>query len=205
MRIRNAVGSVIAIAVATGALVGVLLTRAVSAQPHPGEWPAPAWQAHDWQDGAWQAWGPGRPMRPGRAWQLRGPAMMRRQLLRGINLDESQRARVRELMSQQTEQFRTLSQKIREARRGLAEATTAETLNEALVRERSAAVSVAQADLAVARAKMRAQLLAVLTPEQQAVVKERQARMKEQLQRQRQQLQQRLQRIQQQLQKKDVS
>ena len=52
---------------------------------------------------------------------------------------------------------------------------TADTIDEALIRQKSADVAVVEADLAVARARAHAEVLQVLTAEQRAKVKERAA------------------------------
>jgi Spy/CpxP family protein refolding chaperone len=67
--------------------------------------------------------------------------------------------------------------KLRQAHRALAEATHAETIDEAAIRARSAEVATAMADEAILRSKVRAEVLAILTAEQQTTLRERQTTM----------------------------
>ena len=60
------------------------------------------------------------------------------------------------------------------AHRGFAEATRAETLDEAAIRAKSTAVANAMADEAILRANVRGEVVAILTAEQQEQLKQRQ-------------------------------
>jgi len=107
----------------------------------------------------------GRPMmaRPG----------LQRQLFRGISLDEAQRAKVRDINEKNRAQLQELNAKLRDARQALNQARAAETLDEGAIRKSAAAVASAEADLAIARGRLRNELLGVLTPEQQKTLKDR--------------------------------
>ena len=70
--------------------------------------------------------------------------------------------------------MRAVGEKLREARRAFADATRADTLDEAAIRAKSTAVANAMADEAILRAKMRSEVAAILTAEQQEQLKQRQ-------------------------------
>ena len=96
--------------------------------------------------------------------------------LRGIDLTDEQRQQVRSVMESHQAELQQLAATMREAHRALAEAANAESLDEAAIRARSAAVAGALADEAILRAKIRAHFFALLTPEQQQQMKERKRR-----------------------------
>jgi periplasmic protein CpxP/Spy len=128
------------------------------------------------------AQGPGGPGRPGI--QARGPRGGARVDLglRGVQLTDAQRQQVRAIRESHQAEFRAVGQKLREARRAFAEAARATAVDEAAIRERSNAVAAAMADEAILRAKLRAQVHALLTPEQQQQLTEREAAMQKRLQ-----------------------
>lgn len=130
--------------------------------------------------------GPGRGMRG-------GPGHFGDLGLRGVDLTDAQRDQIRGIMQSHQEATRAAHAKLRDAHRALAEATRAETIDEAAVRARSGDIATAMADEAILSAKIRGEVLAILTAEQQAQLKEqretRQQRMQER-QKERQQLRQ---------------
>jgi protein CpxP len=115
--------------------------------------------------------------------------------LRGVQLTDAQREQVRSIVESHRAEFQATGQALRDAHRAFAEATRAESIDEATVRTRATAVASAMADEAVLRSKVRAEVHALLTPEQQQQLKERQAEMQkrqqERMQRQKERLQQR--------------
>ena len=115
--------------------------------------------------------GPG-PHGPGRG-ARGGPSRFGDLGLRGIDLTDAQRDQVRTIMQSHQEATEAARTKLRGAHRALAEATRAETIDEAAIRARSADVGTAMADEAILSAKIRGEVLAILTPEQQATLKER--------------------------------
>lgn len=123
-----------------------------------------------------------------------------RALLRGVDLDESQRAKLREMGQKRQAEMRELSARLREARQAMRQARAAETIDEAAIRQHATAVATAEADLAIARAHARTEMLSVLTPDQLKIVKERQQRMLERQKRVRERAEQMRQRMQQRLQ-----
>lgn len=133
--------------------------------------------------------GPGGPGGPGGALALP---------LRGLNLTDTQREQVRATTDGHRAEFDAIRTRMGAARAALQEAVTADTFNEATVRQRSVDVAAVEADAAVLRAKVHAEVWALLTPEQQQKARElkvertrRQAQMRERFQQRRQERQQR--------------
>jgi protein CpxP len=118
--------------------------------------------------------------------------------LRGIQLTEAQREQMRSIRQSHRAEFENVAKTLREARRAFAEATRSANLDEAAIRARSTDVANAMAEEAILRAKVRAEVHALLTADQQQQLKEREAtmqkRMQERLQRQQERLKQRQQR-----------
>jgi protein CpxP len=93
--------------------------------------------------------------------------------LRGVDLTDAQREQVRSIMESHKTEMDEAGTKLRDAHRAFAEAVQAATVDEATVRARSTAVATAMADDALLRAKIRAEVQAILTPEQQQQLKQR--------------------------------
>ena len=87
--------------------------------------------------------------------------------LRGVDLTDAQRDQVRAIHESHRSEFDAARTKLRDAHRAFAEATGAATIDEAAIRARSAEVAAAMADEAILGAKVRAEVFAILTPEQQ--------------------------------------
>jgi protein CpxP len=106
--------------------------------------------------------GPGpRMMGPG------GPRMMALgRVFRQLGLTADQRQQIRGILEKHTVDFKPLTDQALAARRGLSDAIQAPALNEQAIRDASARLASVQADLAVLRAKVRAEAFQVLTPEQ---------------------------------------
>jgi Spy/CpxP family protein refolding chaperone len=75
--------------------------------------------------------------------------------------------------------MKALADRAMAAHQALEAAVTAEAFDEATIRSRSTEVSAVEADMAVARARIRAEALQVLTSEQQARLKQLQAAMQQ--------------------------
>jgi Spy/CpxP family protein refolding chaperone len=97
-----------------------------------------------------------------------------------LGLSDDQRQEVRRIMELHKAERQALEQRLREARRAQSEAVTAVPVDEGAVRARSAELAKVEADAAVLRAKVHAEVYNVLTPEQQEKAKalraEREAR-----------------------------
>jgi protein CpxP len=92
--------------------------------------------------------------------------------LRELNLTEAQREQVRVIVEQQAAQTRAIGERAAAAREALHAATTSASFDEGLVRARAAELAAVEADMAVARARIFADVFQILTPEQQAKAKE---------------------------------
>jgi protein CpxP len=111
--------------------------------------------------------------------------------LRGVQLTEAQREQVRSIMETHRAEFAELRRKLGAAHRAFAEATQADGLDEAAIRTQSTAVASAMADEAILRARVRTQVHALLTAEQQQQVKEREAARQKRAQERQERLKQR--------------
>jgi Spy/CpxP family protein refolding chaperone len=112
------------------------------------------------------------------------------ELLRGLDLSEVQRDQVRTIMSTHREESRALQQRQQAAMRALQDAT--EGTDEAAIRQQGEAVGAVIADAAVLRSKVRAEVWAVLTPEQQAKAEQLRAERKTRMAERQKQMQQRM-------------
>ena len=83
-----------------------------------------------------------------------------------LGLSDAQKEQVKGIIESRAEEFRTLGERAAAARRGLQGAMTADPVNDALIRQKSAEVASVEADLAVASAHARAEVLTILTGEQ---------------------------------------
>jgi Spy/CpxP family protein refolding chaperone len=119
--------------------------------------------------------GPGGPrgmgmrgMHPGPMGQA-GPQGMREMMPLGrLDLTDAQRAQVRSLTDTHRAATEPVLERARTARQALHAAVTASTVDEGAIRARSAELASAEADLAVARARLQADITKILTPEQRA-------------------------------------
>jgi Spy/CpxP family protein refolding chaperone len=127
---------------------------AVAAQPAPPAQPQP----------------PTPPARPG---LRRGPGAGN-----GLNLSADQQAKIAALREAQQKDMQASREAVRTARQKFAELQQAGTFDEQAVRAAANAVAAAEADAMVSRARHRAQVFALLTPEQQTQMKQRQTRVR---------------------------
>ena len=97
-------------------------------------------------------------------------------MARQLNLSDAQKERFKSIEASHRDDMKALGDRAMAARQALAAVVTAETFDEATIRSRSAEVAAVEADMAVARARIRAELLQVLTSEQQAQLKQMQQR-----------------------------
>jgi Spy/CpxP family protein refolding chaperone len=94
-----------------------------------------------------------------------GPLRLRHALQK-LNLTEQQRAAIKAIVKEQYPKIEPKIRQMVDARRALRSAIQQSEVDEKLIRERAAAVGNIGADLAVARARIRARLVALLTEEQ---------------------------------------
>jgi Spy/CpxP family protein refolding chaperone len=118
--------------------------------------------------------------------------------LQGLGLTETQREQVRTAVDAHKGEFDAIRTRMQTARTALQEAVTADSFNEATVRQKSVDVAAVEADAAVLRAVAHSEVWALLTPEQQkkagelkAQRVERRAQMRERFELRRNQRQQR--------------
>jgi Spy/CpxP family protein refolding chaperone len=108
-----------------------------------------------------------------------GPMGMLPMLGRAINLTDAQKDQIKAIADAHKNEWKTLFDRERTAHEALQQAIAADTVNDALVRQKSAEVAAVDADIAVARAHTRAEVLQILTADQKTQLKELQSRMKE--------------------------
>ncbi len=88
-----------------------------------------------------------------------------------LGLSDEQRQEVRRIMELHKAEQQSIGQRFRDAHRAQAEAVMAVPVDEAAVRARSAELAKVEADAAVLRARVHAEVYNVLTPEQQEKAK----------------------------------
>jgi Spy/CpxP family protein refolding chaperone len=90
-----------------------------------------------------------------------------------LGMTDAQREQIRNIVASHRDEWKTLGDRARAAHEALQQAVTAEVVDEALIRQRSAEAAVVEADLAVARAHAHAEVFQILTPEQKAKAREK--------------------------------
>jgi Spy/CpxP family protein refolding chaperone len=121
-------------------------------------------------DGSGQPAGQGRGGPMGRFGGPGGPMMALGPIMR-LNLSDAQRDQVKGIVDSHREEHRAVADRARAARETLAAAIAADQFDEGTVRARSAEVASVEADLAVAQARLRADVLQILTADQRAQLK----------------------------------
>ena len=96
---------------------------------------------------------------------------------RELQITDAQRDQLRALADSHRDEWKALADRMRTARQGLMAAVTADSVDETLIRQKSADVAAVEADMAVARARVHGEVLQILTAEQKAKLKELQTRM----------------------------
>jgi periplasmic protein CpxP/Spy len=130
---------------------------------------------------------PGRPGGPGRADRFGGPGGpglggpggpmgMLPMLGRAIDLTDAQKDQVKAIADSHKEDWNALAERARTAHGAVQAAVTADTVNEALIRQKSAEAAAVDADMAVARARAHAEVFQILTADQKAKLKTLQGR-----------------------------
>ena len=88
-----------------------------------------------------------------------------------LGLTDAQKDQVKSIVDARTEEFRALGERARDARRALQDAIAADPVNDATIRQKSADLALVEADLAVASAHARADVVKLLTAEQREQLK----------------------------------
>jgi periplasmic protein CpxP/Spy len=99
-----------------------------------------------------------------------GPGMAMRHGLAQLNLTDDQKTQIKGIMQAHREEMQGFAKQVRDARKALGDAVMNDA-DEATIRARAADLGKVQADLAVFGAKLRKDIFAVLTPDQQAKAK----------------------------------
>jgi len=113
--------------------------------------------------------GPGRPGGPGGPGERGFAAGF---ALGQLDLSDAQKQQVRDITQRDREQMRSTMQRLDQAMQAQRAAIDQVPVNEQAVRAAAAQVATVQADLAVAQARVHADIWNILTPEQQTKAKE---------------------------------
>jgi Spy/CpxP family protein refolding chaperone len=96
-----------------------------------------------------------------------------------IGLTDTQRDQVKAIADAHKDEWKTLLDRGRAAHMALDDVITADAIDEAAIRQKSAEAAAVDADVAVARAHAHAEVWQILTADQKAQVKTMQAQMKQ--------------------------
>jgi Spy/CpxP family protein refolding chaperone len=124
--------------------------------------------------------GPGRfggPGGPGRG--PGGPMGMLPMLGPKLGLTDAQKDQIKAIAASHKDEWKGYADRARAAHGALNAAVTADTIDEGVIRSRSADVAAVDADMAVARAHVRAEVFQILTDAQKTQLKTMQAQMKQ--------------------------
>jgi Spy/CpxP family protein refolding chaperone len=116
-------------------------------------------------------WGPGRG--PG------GPMGMLPMLGPRIGLTDAQKDQIKAIADTHKDDWKALADRSRAAHMAVDAAISADTIDEATIRQKSAEAAAVEADMAVARAHARAEVWQILTADQKAQLKTMQTEMKQ--------------------------
>ena len=108
-----------------------------------------------------------------------------------LNLTDAQEEQVKNILESHRDELKALGDRAMEAQQALHAAVTADALDEGLIRARAADRAAVEADLAVAHARIHAEVFRILTPEQQTQAKEMQSNMQQRQSQRRERLQER--------------
>jgi Spy/CpxP family protein refolding chaperone len=122
--------------------------------------------------------GPGGPGGPGRGGPG-GPMGMLPMLGPKLGLTDAQTEQIKAIGDSHRDEWKGYADRARTAHEALNAAVTADTLDEALIRSRSAEVGAVDADMNVARARVRGEVFQILTDAQKTQLKTMQAQMKQ--------------------------
>jgi len=100
-----------------------------------------------------------------------GPMGMLPMFARELNITDAQKAQIKTIADSHRDEWKALGDRARTAHEALQHAVTADTVDEGLIRQRSAEVAAVEADMNVARARTHAEVFQLLTPEQKTQAK----------------------------------
>jgi len=95
--------------------------------------------------------------------------------LQALNLSETQQDQIKQLMQQYRQQNQNVGEQLRTAMEAQRNAVETIPVDEALIRSTTQALVDAQTDVAIQQARLRSEIFALLTPDQQAQVRKLQA------------------------------
>jgi periplasmic protein CpxP/Spy len=110
-----------------------------------------------------------------------GPMGMLPMLARELNITDAQKAQIKTIADSHRDEWKALGDRARTAHEALQQAVTADTVDEGLIRQRSAEVAAVDADMAVARARAHAEVFQLLTPEQKTQAKTLQSQVQDRM------------------------
>jgi protein CpxP len=153
------------------AAIGFVTTAQLAAGARPGQ------EQKQTEPGGQRGFGPmGRGMMgpggPGMRGGPGGPFGMAGLPLRELELTDTQREQVKAVMESHRDEQKAIGDRMQPARKALHDAIAADTLDETAIRAAAAQVGAIEADAAVLQAKIRAEIVALLTPEQVKKAKE---------------------------------
>jgi len=96
-----------------------------------------------------------------------------------LNLTDAQKDQLKGIMDSHRDETQGLGDRAMKARQALRAAVMADALDEGLIRVRAAELATIESDLAVAQARIHAEVFRILTPEQQAQAREAQSQMQQ--------------------------
>jgi Spy/CpxP family protein refolding chaperone len=98
-----------------------------------------------------------------------------------IGLTDAQKEQIKTIADSHKDEWKALAARGRAAHMALDDAIAADAVDDGLIRQKSAEPSAVEADVAVARAHARAEVLQILTADQKAQLKTMQAEMKKRM------------------------
>jgi Spy/CpxP family protein refolding chaperone len=129
----------------------------------------------------------GQPPFRGRGMGLGGPGrgaggpMGMLPMLGRLGLSDAQRDQLKTIAAAHADEWKTLAARGRTAHMALDDAISADTVDEASIRQKAAEAAAVDADVAVARAHARAEALQILTADQKSQLKTMQAKMQQRM------------------------
>jgi Spy/CpxP family protein refolding chaperone len=108
-----------------------------------------------------------------------GPMGMLPMLGPRIGLTDAQKDQIKAIADTHKDDWKALADRSRTAHMAIEAAISADTIDEATIRQKSAETAAVEADIAVARAHARAEVWQILTADQKAQLKTMQAEMKQ--------------------------
>ncbi len=110
---------------------------------------------------------------------------------RQLGITDAQRDQIKAIVQSHRGELKALGDRARQAHQALEAAATADTLDDNAIRQASSGVAAVQADMAVSRAHIRAEIWQILTPDQQAKAKQLRTQFEQRMQQRMQRMKER--------------